>query len=476
MASLNDSFIIARSGILTHQTRMAVISHNIANVQTPGYHRQRAILGTNPPEQPNIYTAPKHEIGTGVRILDIVRSFDETQERQYLNLNSSAATQSLLSDTLAGTEALVNSTVDGVSLTDYLSKFWAAWQDVATNPSNLTMRSVLLEDSATLTYALNSVSTNLDNYSAVLLNGSGPYTGVIPTTVDDINSLATRIKDLNTRITLAEAQQSNANDLLDQRTSLIRDLSAKVGITLDADYTVRINGRILVAGDGSARYDLAIDTGSPLQFTLAGNPVTISGGELDGYIQTVDIVATLRSNLDTFASELISQVNALHTAGYDLAGTRGVEFFSGTGAGDVQVGTDLYDYSNPLLSHPELVAAASALDPGPPPGPQVGDGSNALRIADLAIARPGNLGNRTFAGYFTDVTASLGARQASAANLAEDNQTALDALENTMQSTDGVNQDEELLDMMSAQRAFEASARVATTVDEMMDTIINRMA
>jgi len=475
MASLNDSFLIARSGILTHQERMAVISHNIANINTPGYHRQRALLGTNPPNEPNLFTSRNYAIGTGVRVMDIVRTYDETMERQYLNLNSSMEAQSSLSNALGGVEGLLNSTVDGVSLTDCLSKFWAAWQDVATNPSNIAMRNVLLERSATLTGAIESVATNLDDYGEQVINGTGPYTGAIATVAGDINDLATKIQNLNNRITLAEAQKVNANDLLDQRNTCIRDLSAKAGITIDVDQTIMINGQILVSGDGVTRNGLTIAATPPPQFTLAGNPVTISGGELDGYVQIADIVSTFRTQLDTFSIELMSQVNALHTAGYDLAGNAGVDFFTGTGAGDIQINAALYNAANPLLNSPELVAASSSLNPGPPLGPNVGDGSNALKIADLASVSMLALGNRKLGSFLTDMTAAVGARKAAAAALATDDQTALDAYANAMQATDGVVLDDELLDMMSAQRAFEASSRVATTINAMLDTIINRM-
>jgi len=472
--SLNDCLSIARSGILAHQQRMAVISHNIANINTPGYHRQKTVLGTNPPEQSNVYSSIYYDIGTGVRVMDVVRAYNDAMERQYLNLNSSATANSLLSNTLAGIESMLNSTVDGVSLTDYLAKFWAAWQDVATNPTNTAMRTVLLEKAATLTYAFNSMATNLDNYTADLITGSGSYTGMIQTTVDEINSLATRIQDLNVQITAAKARSTSTNDLCDQRNELIRELSSKAGITIDADQTIRINNQMLVSGDGTMRNDLAISSASPeVTFSLDAYAVTISGGELDGYVQACNIITTLRSNLDTLANELITDINQWHQAGFDLNGDGGVDFFIGDGADDIQVSPALYNYSNPLLGHPELVAAAMTLDPGPPPIPNVGDGSNALRIADLGNTNLFGLGERTCSEYFTDMTAAVGASKATAEDLANNNQIALDAYANIIQETDGVNLDEELLDMMSAQRAFAAASRVATTVDEMMQVLLN---
>jgi flagellar hook-associated protein 1 FlgK len=152
-----------------------------------------------------------------------------------------------------------------------------------------------------------------------------------------------------------------------------------------------------------------------------------------------------------------------------------VDFFTGTGADNIQVSSALYNSANPLLSHPELVAASTTLTPGTPPTPNVGDGTNALAIADLANSNLPDLSNQTFAGYFTNMTTDLGAQAQSATEVSDDNTTALNAYQTAIQGTDGVNLDEELLDMMSAQRAFEAASKVATTTDSMLNTLINVM-
>ncbi len=476
MASLNDSMTIARSGIEAAQTRLSVISHNISNINTDGYHTQQTVLGTNPPLSPNSSTISNYDIGTGVSVMDVTRAYNQTQETQYLALNSTTATNTTLSNTLQSLESLTNSTVSGGALTDYLNNFWAAWQNVANDPSDMSMRSALLESSATLTQAFNSVAANLDSYNSQLISGTGPaYTGAIASDVEEINSDAAQIQTLNAQINTAKVENITVNDLMDKRDSLVKDISGKAGITLDTDGTIKIDGQVLVSGDGTVQNNLTITSGSPPQFTLAGNSVTISGGELDGYVQTTGTIASLQSQLDTFASELINQVNTLHTAGYDLSGTAGVDFFTGTGADNIQVSSALYNSANPLLSHPELVAASTTLTPGTPPTPNVGDGTNALAIADLANSNLPDLSNQTFAGYFTNMTTDLGAQAQSATEVSDDNTTALNAYQTAIQGTDGVNLDEELLDMMSAQRAFEAASKVATTTDSMLNTLINVM-
>jgi|GEM_PF-1827497 len=476
MASLNDILTIGRSGVLTHQERLAVIGHNIANINTPGYHRQKAVLGTNPPNRPNLYTTRGYDIGTGVRVVDIVRSFNQAKEDLYWDINSSLAANTALADNLPDIERILNSGISDTSINENLAKFWAAWQDVAVNPTNLAMRNVLLERAATLTNSLNTTDIGLAGYTDAILAGAGPYTGLAADVVDNINEMAGEIQELNVRITRSEAMGSSAADLMDRRTALIRDLSAQVGITVDPDMTIRVDGQILVSGDGATRNDLAITSSNPPAFTVGGNAVAISGGKLDGMLMTISVVGTLRGKLDSLAQELITEVNTLHTAGYDLAGNAGVEFFTGTGAGDIALNSVLYDYSNPLLNAPELIAAAATLhDPGPPPIPNTGDGAKALEIADLATTKITALTGRTFSTFFTDLASAIGARIESANNAAASGETQLDMCENAIQQEDGVSLDEELVEMMAAQRAFAASSKVVTMADEMMDIIINRL-
>ncbi len=482
MASLNDALTIARSGVLTHQERMAVISHNIANVDTKGYHRQRAVLGTNPPNEPNLYVARRYSIGTGVRVVDVVRLTDTLTESRVRGELSNYGLHDQLAASLGDIEALLNGDEDA-ALAARLQEFWTAWQDLANNADRLAFRDVVIGRGIALTEQLNLLASRLSDYrTSIAAGGAGPdFTGQVATTVKEINQQAAQVQDLNRKIAFAAAAGQNANDLCDRRDQLIRELAEKVNLTVATDYTLTIDGQLLVSGDGLTRNELQITNTAavPITFALAGNPVNINGGRLGGYVEAAGVIDGLLTRLDTLASELVTQVNAIHSAAgsaYDLDGNPGIAFFTGTTAATIALNPLIHDPANPNNDNPRLIAAANTVhDPGPPVVPNVGDGGNALEIADLCRALIPGLGNQTFGSYWSAALSNLGDRVADEQALADDADKVIQMLDASIQSTDGVNLDEELVEMLSAQRAFEASSRVITTVNEMLDVVINRM-
>jgi flagellar hook-associated protein 1 len=472
MSSLFDALTIARSGVLTQQDRLSVISNNIANVDTDGYHRQRADLGTNPPNDTNLYSTRAYELGTGVHMIDVTRAFDDMREGVYLGQNSSLAMHTQLADSLSDLQAMLQGD-EGSSLGTCLNNFWAAWQDVANNADNLTMRNVLLERAGTLAERFNIVAERFDEYRAAIAdNSGGALTGSVPDAVETVNDLATRIQDLNERIARASGSGSSVNDMADRRDALIRQLSGKISMTLAADKTISIDGQVLVSGDGSVCNTLTVTGTDPVELTLNGAIIHPSGGSIGGWVQVADIIDTLRTNLDSFANELVTQINTLHTTGYDLDGNQGEDFFTGSGAADIQVNSTLYNPANPLLNQPRLVAAA--LTRNGPGEPNTGDGSAALTIADLADDKIAALDNQTFNNYSTELVGTLAASIESEQATVDDGKAVVNALDNAIQSETGVSLDEEMMEMISAQRAYQAAARLLTTIDDMIQTLINQ--
>ena len=472
MSSLFDALTIARSGVLTQQDRLSVISNNIANVDTPGYHRQRAALGTNPSNDTNLYTSRPYELGTGVQMMNVTRAYNEMREGVYLGQNSSYALHTQLSDSLSDLQALLQDD-ESTSLGASLQNFWAAWQDVSNNPDNLTMRNVLLERAGTLAKRFNIAATRFDEYRAAIAdNSGGAITGSVPDAVQTVNDLATRIQDLNARIARSSGLGSLANNLADRRDALIRELSGKISITLAADKTISIEGQVLVSGDGSIRNTLTIAGTDPIELTLDGATLHATGGSIGGWVQVANITDTLRSDLDSFANELAAQINDLHTTGFDLDGNLGMDFFTGSGADGIQVNPILYNPVNPLLNQPRRVAAASTLHGSGTPN--AGDGSIALAIADLANNQIAALGNQTFNNYSTEWVTRLATSLQSEQDLAADGKAVVDSLDNAIQGETGVNLDEEMMEMISAQRAYQASAKLLTTINDMLDTLIHR--
>jgi len=477
MASLNDALIIGRSGVLTHQERLNVISHNIANVDTPGFHRQRAVLAVNPPQRPNLYQTRNYDIGTGVRVDDVVRDFNHLLEKTMLKEISVYEKNAQMATALGNLEGLLNAGPED-ALSMAMREFWTGWQDLANNADDTAFRQVVIERAITLVGQLNNTADRLQEYrTGIAAGGVGPdFTGVLPYQVEEVNSMATRIADLNQRITSSEGQGINCNDLKDTRDNLMVELNKLVNTTQATDGTVTIDGQVLISADGATVNTLMImDADSnPIQLSLDGAAVSITGGSIGGWIETATFCEYFSAQLDVLAGAMISEVNALHTSGYDLDGNDGLEFFTGTTAADIALNTLIHDPANPAMDNPRLIAAANTLhEAGPPRIPNVGDGGNALEIADLCYSDLAALGDMTFNEFYAAMVGDLGAAVQTAETLAGDGASVIGMLQDAIQAESGVNLDEELIELLKAQRAYQAAARIITTVDEMIQTILS---
>lgn len=485
MATLHDSLTIARSAILTHQERMAIISNNIANVNTPGYHRRIALLGSNPPINPTISETRHYDIGTGVRVAGVMQQYNYFQENMLVGQKSDASYYDTLAKGLGDVETLLSGLGDA-SLTDTLQGFWNSWHDVANNADVLSFRGVLIETGVSLTQQLNVMADRLGEARATVISGTPPNTsGILQDQVDEVNSLATQLAELNSKISYS-LSSFEPYDMKDQRTELIRQLSELTDISVGTDYTITIDGETLVSGDGATLNTLAVsDSTSPVSLTLGGNPVSISSGTIGAWIDVASTIddpgGSLKLRLDTLADTLMNAVNALHTTGYDLDGNAGIAFFTGTDndgdglidADTIAVNSLIYDSSNPMNNDPRLIAAAATrYSAGPPPVPNPEDGAVALQIASLASASQAGLNSMRFHEYLPDALATIGARVDSAATLANEGNDIVNTLLDAIQEETGVNLDEELIEMLSAQRAYQAAARLFTTIDELMEQII----
>ena len=475
MSSLNDILTVARSGILSHQERLNVIGHNITNVHTKGYHRQTAALSTNPANLPNISVTIPYAQGTGVRVRDVFREYDMLRERALLEEQSEFSRQEHLAKMLPDLEALLlGHTQEGFN--QALNAFWAAWQDVAAYPDNLTMRNVLLERGAQLADQFNRISASLEGYAERIVTGVAPdIGGAVTRDVEEVNRLTEEMQRLNRKISLYEITRVSTADLEDRRDLLARELCKLAEIEVDAAYNVRLDGELLVSADGLTRQTLSVSSSAPLAFEVGGNAVVIERGILGAWGELLAYVDNLGTQLDALAGGMISSINTLHTTGYDLDGNAGLEFFTGATAGDITVNAALYNPANPLLNNPRLVAAAATLhDPGGPnEGPNTGDGAIALAIAGLYLQRQGALGDQTFNDFYTQMNGHLGERVNAAANARANSAMVMRMLENAIQSESGVSLDEELVNMITAQRAYQAAARLAADVNRMFDVIMN---
>ena len=188
--------------------------------------------------------------------------------------------------------------------------------------------------------------------------------------------------------------------------------------------------------------------------------VALTGGSIQGAIDTRDgALASLSSGLDNLAAQLVNQVNSIYQNGYDLQGGTGAAFFTGTDAATIAVNSS-------LSNDPSLVQAAGVT--GAP-----GDNTVALALAKLAQQPNAGLNNQTFSDAYGQLVTNLGNSLASANDEVANHNAVNTLLSNQRDSVSGVSLEEEMTNLMAFQRAYQASAQIVSTVNQMLDSLIS---
>jgi flagellar hook-associated protein 1 len=339
-------------------------------------------------------------------------------------------------------------------LSDALASFLSAFHDVANQPADLGVRSSLLQKATAVTDWLQSASSRLTAQQQAL----GDQTTSLVAQVDDA---ATQLANLNQSIARAVPNGVQANELRDQRDQLALRLSELVGGTVTTDdsgnVNVRVGGNELVTGSMVNRLTTAQVAGQTVvRWAQSGTTATIPGGSLFGVIDAAQNgIPAWSARLDQVAATLATQVNALHQGGFDLNGAAGGAFFTGTTAATLTV----------AVTDPRKLAA-SAVAPGAT-GPSLNAGV-ADKIAMLASSQTGP------SAAYSRLVADVGVASSSLQNQLATQASIVASVDAAKSSVSGVSIDEEMTSIVAYQRAYEASSRVLTAVDSMLDTLINR--
>jgi flagellar hook-associated protein 1 FlgK len=469
MLGLFGTLNLAARSMQAQMTGVEVAGQNLANVNTTGYSRQRVDIQTSPDVTTGI--GPEGTGANAASIQQIVNTLLNTQVQSqqstggYWNGQQSAlqSAQNALGEFLNGT-ASTSSTTSATSdsstgLASQLSGLFSAFSAVATSPTSTTARQALIGQAQTLATTFNNVSTQLGSLKTSL-NSS------LSDNVDSANKLLSGIATLNQQISAAKFSGGTANDLRDAREQDLENLSQFTNITTSTETNgavdVSIGGQSLVTGYKVADTLQTYTAGGGqmlVQTATGGQPLTLTGGSMQGTIDARDgTLATLQNSLNTLAGTLITQVNGIHDGGYSLTGSTGADFFDGTDAATITVNAALA--SNPNLIQTSGSATAS------------GDNMVALQLAGLGSTAQSALGNQTFNDNYDATVAALGNSLATA-NTQVTNQTAVTQMLATQRSSvSGVSVDQEMTNLMAFQRAYEASAKLVSTVDTLMgDTL-----
>lgn len=315
------------SGLLAAQRSLETASHNIANVNTEGYSRQRAELVTRPAE----FTGAGW-VGYGVNVATISRSYDRFITNQMTSSTSAFSENDTYSNMAARVDNIIANESTGLS--PALKSFFNAVNELANDPSSVPVRQVVISEADSLTQQFNTMSaqfTELQNQVNTQMQGN----------IDDINTFAKDIAELNAQIMFNSNLTSDEhlpNDLLDKRDALVAKIAEKVSVTTipqrDGSLSVFLGtGQSLVLGATAAALSMTA-SGTDYrhkEILLNGQTITrqIAGGELSGAIKFRDeILEPAQQQLGLIAAGFVVEFNKLHTAGFDLNGAAGQDMFS----------------------------------------------------------------------------------------------------------------------------------------------------
>ena len=460
MSGTFSSMGTALSALRYNRVAMDVASGNIANVGTDGYTRRR-VEGSSvgAPDVPAMWSR-YDGAGDGVRVNGVTRMSDE-----LLNIRSRRehGNQSYLDVRQASLERVEQGIGEpgdsGVSAA--LSKLRSAWHELANSPGSSAARAQVLSGAGTVVDALRAQSRNVQAEA-------GDQRITLLGDVAEVGTVASDLAGVNAGIANGRANGDDVNVLLDRRDQLTLRLSELVGATAtlrpDGGADVSVGGVDLVSGNRAGVLALAggvtaggAADGSPVSFTVTPPGGTTStsvsglGGAVGGVTELLNTtLPAYLTGLAAVARDFASGVNAQHAQGYDAGGAPGGPVFSFDPA-------DVLGTLAVAITDPAKVAASGV----------AGGGLDAGNAKASATA-PGVEGayQRLVTGFGSDVVESR--------RRAANQQVLTTQVDGAREQLGGVSLDEEMVNMLAAQHAYEAAARVMTTVDSMLDTLINR--
>ena len=468
VSGLGGIFSRALDGLNVSQRGLTVTANNIANVNTDGYARQNLIQGSRA-------IFGDGSSGGGVFASGVVSVVDPFIERQLSNEMADWGTLDGRRNTLQNIETVVADR-DGKGLGGAMNSFFTSWSDLSQNPQSGSLRSVVREKGRVTTDLFKSLSKNLNN-----LRNSLSQT--IDARTDNINQLTRQVADLNRSI-VNSGDDSTKAELRNQRNLVVRNLSTEIGI----NYFEHSDGALVIQVQGSGfslvdRFQSStlnmIDTpsaGGTVQITgtLPGSgsgtldlTSKITAGRLAGNIlDRNEVINDQIADLDELAYEFTTRMNAAHQNGYGLDSVTGRNFFAPVSGASGAASTMALD--NSVLTSLDAIAAAGQ----DPIVSGVGDSANARAMISLQSALTMESGTKTFSQYFTAMGTSVGILSAQVKGSFQGKQTLVDKLQIQRENISAVNLDEEASDLIRYQKAFEASTRVLSIANEMMDSVM----
>ncbi len=430
-------------GLIAQQRMIDTTGHNLANASTVGYSRQEATLAASHALQLQVsgsQSATGAHLGSGVDVQGFRRIRDQFLDLQFRGQNTS------LNDWKAQTEALDTAELalaepGDTGINAQLANFWNAWSDLSKSPDSLAAKQALVQKAGALTDAIHTVRSQM---VAAQETAQGQYDSIAGPG-GEVEKIANELAGLNKTISSYLRNGDSPNDLMDRRDLLLDQLSGYGQVSVEQLDGGSLNVSFVDASNGST-YPIVSDQTAD----WAGPPVGgwNPGGEMGGLLTVGKTpggtIEGYLASIDSFSKSLADTVNAAY-------------------------GGTFLSYGSPSEGASIQVSAAIQAAPG-----SVRSGTGASGSNDIAQAISQLRGNAAVDGAYKAFVAKVGGDLNNATRMQGNAQVLADSVENRRQSVQGVSMDEEMSNLVKFQRAYQASARAMSTMDEMLDVLINR--
>lgn len=512
----------ARRGMFTQQSALYTTGNNIANANTPGYSRQRINFEQTEPYPNAALNRPQvpGQVGTGVKAGSVQRIRESFLDVQYRGENNKLGYWEARTEAYTKLEEVLNEPSES-GLSKTMDQFWQSLQDLAVNPTNPGARSVVRQRGIAVAETFNYLNNSLTSITADLKNE-------LSVTEKEINSITYQISKINGQIADVEPHGYLPNDLYDERDRLIDQLSSLVNIKVD--YTGSGGGSLKIA-EGQAVIKMVSDKGSELGILVSGdqnNDVIVKYDQNDGSVTGISVGANpveledmnkngklkslidsygykdengkvagvypeMLTKLDDMAYTFATKFNAIHEAGVSpneiQTGLKVANSFF-VDPGKTEIAHDGFagriQLSQAISDSIDNIATAKGeqkYDENNEPyvDATVGDSSNALDLANVFTTpykyneTAPDTEKANFRNYYEGVIGGMAVLSQEAVRLSQNSGSLREAVEGRRQSVSAVSLDEEMTNMIQFQQAYNASARMITLQDEMLDKIINGM-
>ncbi|PEK16859.1 flagellar hook-associated protein FlgK [Bacillus toyonensis] len=419
------------SGMLAAQMGLQTTKQNLSNIHTPGYVRQMVNYGSVGAS--NGHT-PEQRIGYGVQTLGVDRITDEVKTKQFNDQLSQLSYYNYMNSTLSRVESMVGTTGKN-SLSSLMDGFFNAFREVAKNPEQPNYYDTLISETGKFTSQVNRLAKNLDTVEA-------QTTEDIEAHVNEFNRLAASLAEANKKIGQAGTQVPN--QLLDERDRIVTEMSKYANIEVSYESmnpniaSVRMNGVLTVSGQDT--YPLQLNKEKdPMSVEIYGSEISVTSGAIKSAIDTKAKIVEYKKNLEGLMSSVKNQVNTV----------MGKDFFVGDYAKDMKLNPEFAKDISKMKISAETANKLAAITDG-----DYKEGLSNKQALDQFIV--GVASDKSAVNAYQKIHGDL-----------------LEGIQQEKMSVEGVNMEEEMVNLMAFQKYFVANSKAIATMNEVFDSLFS---